>query len=463
MLVMKLLLSVLLGFMIFLFYAKSSLAINNPLDLPNNRFGIHIFSEKDLEEAAKLVNSKGGDWGYVTLVITEAERDKDRWQKVFDEMRRLHLIPIIRIATKAEGSIWQKPKIEEIDNWVNFLNSLNWVIENRYVIIANEPNHSYEWGGDIDPGEYATYLKEFSHKLKNSSSDFFVLPAALDASAPNGPNTMEESKYIFAMLKKVPEVFDFIDGWNSHSYPNPDFSGKETATGKGTVKTFEWEISFLKSIGITKDFPIFITETGWSQKKINQDEISSKYLYAFDKVWNSDNIVAITPFILNYPQEPFGHFSWKNQQGEFYSFYHEIINIPKEQGEPKQKVSGDIVAAFVQPVIFEGHEFVGTILAKNTGQSIWNFNQILIGANRMDTDFKANAFGAIEPTKLGLIVFKAASPRTTGVYSTSLFLTDKKGAKITNDFDVESVIIKFSNIKVENYFDKAANFVKSFF
>ena len=45
----------------------------------NNRFGIHILDETDLADAAALVNSNGGEWGYVTLVIRQDERDSARW------------------------------------------------------------------------------------------------------------------------------------------------------------------------------------------------------------------------------------------------------------------------------------------------------------------------------------------------------------------------------------------------
>jgi len=39
-------------------------AIENPIARPNNFFGIHILDENDLDDAAKLINSSGGDWGY---------------------------------------------------------------------------------------------------------------------------------------------------------------------------------------------------------------------------------------------------------------------------------------------------------------------------------------------------------------------------------------------------------------
>ena len=190
----KRLFSILFAIIIFLFVTTPIFAIQGPLSVPNNKFGIHIFNETDLENASTLVNSTNGDWGYVTFVIAQNQRDHERWQKAFDQMRRLHLIPIIRIATKPKGDIWEKPKEEEINNWIAFLNSLNWVTQNRYVIIGNEPNHAKEWGGTINASEYGKYLETFAKKLKEASSDFFVLPGGFDASAMNVAGTMDESK-----------------------------------------------------------------------------------------------------------------------------------------------------------------------------------------------------------------------------------------------------------------------------
>src|SRR4030042_2489042 len=122
---MKKLLIYIIFFFIFLFFDKTVFAIENPLSPPNNIFGIHIFDESDLEDASILLNSSGGDWGYVTVVVREDERDVNRWQKVFDRMRLYHLIPIIRIATHQENDGWAKPSFDDIENWNLFLNSLN--------------------------------------------------------------------------------------------------------------------------------------------------------------------------------------------------------------------------------------------------------------------------------------------------------------------------------------------------
>ena len=36
-----------------------------------NKFGIHILDPSELQQAAELVNSSGGDWGFVTIVIRD--------------------------------------------------------------------------------------------------------------------------------------------------------------------------------------------------------------------------------------------------------------------------------------------------------------------------------------------------------------------------------------------------------
>src|SRR5690348_9569638 len=42
----------------------------DPLSVSNNRFGVHIISAapEEADQAAAMVNTSGGDWGYVTVV-----------------------------------------------------------------------------------------------------------------------------------------------------------------------------------------------------------------------------------------------------------------------------------------------------------------------------------------------------------------------------------------------------------
>lgn len=435
----KKLLIIFVSFVLLLSSPKNLFAVTDPRLPDNNKFGIHIFSEKDLQEAATLVNSTGGDWGYVTIVITESERDSGRWQKVFDQMRELHLIPIVRLATKPSGDVWNVPQEAEINNWVAFLNSLNWVVQNRYVVINNEPNHAAEWGGRVDPAGYATYLKKISQKLKSVSDDFFILPAGLDPSSVNSSASMSESRFLSQMKSWEPDVFDSIDGWTSHAYPS---------TG---IDVYNRELSI-----IGRNLPVFITETGWSIDKYSEEQVSNNLVNAFTNVWSDPKVIAVTPFILDYTSPPFNNYSWKKNDGSFYSFYDKVRDLVKIKGRPKQIESGQIFAAISQPVIITGADFVGAILAKNTGQTIWTRENVSIGNE--SGDFKLNGFsmGDVEPMKLGLIYFRASESQSQGVYTNSLFLNGSEGQKITNSFSIEAWIPKLGKDKVLDFFSGIA-------
>jgi len=73
--------------LLFSLFTRPVYAIYEPTSVPNNQYGIHIADFNDLPDVSPLVNSSGGDWGYVTLVSTDGDRDIGRWQSLFDEMR----------------------------------------------------------------------------------------------------------------------------------------------------------------------------------------------------------------------------------------------------------------------------------------------------------------------------------------------------------------------------------------
>lgn len=388
-------------FLVFAFLAFPVKAYD-PLSVPNNIYGIGVINHSDLTDVSNLVNVNSGDWGYVTIVITEDNRNKEVWQKFMDDCRRLHLIPIVRVASKYDTNSWNIPKIEDIDSWVNFFNSLNWVIENRYIIIANEPNHAKEWGGKINPSEYANYLKIFSERLHNANSNYFVLNAGLDQDAPNGKATMDEKKFIEEMIKAVPDIFTFLDGWSSHSYPNPGFSGSKTGIGRRSIRGYEWELNLVK-----KDLPIFITETGWTRKGNSEQVTGDRMKYAFEHVWSKDkNIIAVTPFLLNYQDEPFYEFSWKNKDGSFFPIYTEIQGIQKIRGEPVQKISGEVVFNFLNPLMVRNTEQKGFSVIKNTGQAIWTQSESnVINESENEISVSNTKFSQIEPFSSGLVTY----------------------------------------------------------
>ena len=412
-----------------------SLAVYDPSSVPNNSFGIHIANIQDLEDAARLVNSQGGDWGYVTLVITKGDRDVAKWQGVLNKMRVLHLIPIFRLATRFDGSNWEKPALGDIDGWVSFLNSLNWVIKNRYLVIGNEVNSAKEWGGEVNPEAYATYVKEFSAKLKKASLDFFIMAAGLDASIPSSRISLNEAAFIKRVLMDKPDLFENLDGWASHSYPNPNFSGSENGRGKGSVRTFEWELWYLKTLGVKKTLPVFITETGWSHRikqsrqtwnLLKKSALFPKFETAFNNAWNNKQIAAVTPFILNYEQPPYDIYSWKND-GAYNSLYGQMQNFPKKAGEPIQDEKLAVTKIFVPAIGFVNSNFTGIIIFINTGQSIIaSANLNLLDGNGQALEIQRASFTTLEPGASGFIFFHDQTPDKKGLYSKTVILTKNK-------------------------------------
>jgi hypothetical protein len=354
----------------------------------NNKFGIHLAVPQtgDLRSAAELVNSAGGDWGYVTLVIQEDDRDVDKWQEIFDFLREHHLIPIIRLATKPDGASWKRPEKEEAENWASFLNSLNWVVKDRYVILFNEPNHAAEWGGAVDPEDFADRIVEYARKIKEKNPDFVLMMAGFDASAPSQPPQYEsEDVYLRKVLSRItPSEFEkLFSGWSSHSYPNPGFSGSPYDSGRGTVKTYQWELELLKNLGVDKSLLVFITETGWSDRNVSREMIAWNFRYAFANIWLVDSrVVAVTPFVFDYQGEPFIGFSWKKYQANisyaeaaegknYHLQYYTVQSMSKVKGDPEIEEGGELVFNFPKALVTNS-SYNFKIKIKNSGQAVWD-------------------------------------------------------------------------------------------
>ncbi|HYM65428.1 MAG TPA: hypothetical protein VES68_03015 [Candidatus Sulfotelmatobacter sp.] len=323
-------------FLFLIFFVKSSYAIYDPLEKPNNKFGIHILYTSEISEASSLINSSGGDWGYVTIPIQSSDRDLIKWQKFMDDCKAYHVIPIIRIATSGDyfsKSSWSKPTDYDVLDFANFLDNLSWPTRNRYVVIFNEENRGDEWGGTPSASEYAEILNYAIDIFKEKNKDFFVIMGGLDnASANIFGSSINNYSFMEQMDEQSPGIFSKLDGIASHSYPNPAFSSPPSYSREG-VYSFFYQKELADSLA-NKSLPIFITETGWSSNFVSPAQQVDYYGISFSKFWNDKNIVAITPFLFHSDQGSFSQFSFiKNSNKE--KIYYAYEGLSKIKGEPE--------------------------------------------------------------------------------------------------------------------------------
>lgn len=422
-----------------------------------NKFGIHLAvpSDQDIERAAELVNSTGGDWGYITLVIQQNDRDRDKWTNVFNKLRKLHLIPIIRLATDPEGENWKKAKKEDAESWALFLNSLPWVVKNRYVILFNETNHANEWGGEVSAKEYGEVAREFASQLKQHNSDYFIMLAGLDLAAPNEiPIHQEAQAYLQeAFTTFCPEVVGcdgYIDGIASHSYPNPGFAGSPFDFGKNTIRGYEHEINWYRSL-FRKDFPVYITETGWDSHKVGTLTSAQNLIFSYQNLWLSDpRVWAVTPFVLNYQAAPFLGFSFIAPGGEtFYPSFQLVKSLSKTAGEPEIIETGSLQFDLPQDLLVNS-EYTFEVNIKNTGQGLWTDSQgyTLQLKNLQGADFYHEHLGEIEPGRDKKIFIGLKTKSAANMQNVQLVL--KKKDKVILESTSQSLsILPEIEMKVE--------------
>ena len=450
----KLSLVLFLLFVLSFFWPAKIKAESDRLDYPNNKFGIHLAipSFEDLQKAAELVNTNG-DWGYVTLVMEEKDLNKDKWDGVFNQLRKLHLIPIIRLATSLENDHWRVPQKEDAQKWADFLNSLNWVVKNRFVVLFNEANRADEWGGKVDPQNFADVTYNFAKTLKESNPDFFVMMAGLDSAAPSQLNQYEdEAIFLKKVLNYQKDLFNYLDGWASHSYPKSYLN-----YGRNSQFNYQWELSLLSSLGVKKNLPIFITETGWCHcegKSLNksfptEEKTAQLTVNYFNNVLKDNQVVAVTPFILNYQDEPFDHYSWqKINSNEFYEPYLAVQKMVKIKGQPYQEEKLTLISKLPEKLI-KNSTYQISLIIKNEGQGFWDQKDgygLIIEGLPVDSRYLFSDFPSLLPFEERKIWLYLKTSEKTEKLKLKISLT--KEGKTVNQIDWNLEIVPEINIKL---------------
>lgn len=280
--------------------------------------GIHLLNIDELSLTTQIFKElfPQEQWKYVTVPFTYDDLEKKaQWRHFFEQARQARIKPIIRLATRFEDNSWERPERKKIVEQLEFLGQLNWPDQEKLVIVYNEVNHAAEWGGQVDPTSYNDTLRFASSWAKAIDSDFKILPAGLDLAAPSGSQSLEAFAYLSQMHRLDPEIFSYLDYWNSHSYPNPGFSSSPTRTAKNSLRGFQHELAFLKN-KTGRDFEVIITETGWKVDASLTPWLESYYTYALQHIWSDPRVIAVTPFLLKGAPGPFSQFSFVTENNE---------------------------------------------------------------------------------------------------------------------------------------------------
>jgi hypothetical protein len=312
----------------------------------NNKYGLYIYAERQdfFEIASELVNSNGGAWGYVLIPYNVKDRDYSKWKRVFADLNRLKLIPVIQLWDVDLDKYEKQTK-----DAAKFLNKFDWPVKYLYISAYNEVNDQKFWYGKVDPQKYARVLDFTIKEFKKVNPNFLIMNGAFNITAPTDKNHMDAFLYMSYMNKEVPGIFNKLDAWASHSYPQPNFSGNPLTIGRWGIRAYDEELKFLKNgLGVTKELPVFITETGWAHaegqdynSRFLPEEIVSKYFeFAFTNIWLPDDRVrAVMPFTIWY-EPPFDHFSWIREDKTKYQQFEVIKNLSKVKGEPPFLIKG---------------------------------------------------------------------------------------------------------------------------
>lgn len=320
---------------------------DDPLWKENNKFGLYVYAEEKefFSIADELVNSSGGDWGYVLIPYNVLDYDYGKWGRVFNQLIGKHLIPVIQL-----WNVDVKDYKKETANAAKFLNSFLWPIRYRYISVYNEENDSNFWYGKADAKQYAKILDYTIKTFKESNEDFYIMNGALNVSASNTVDHIDAFEFMKQMNDAVPGIFDKLDGWASHPYPQPNFAGSPLNTGRMSIRAYETELDYLKNnLGVKKNLPVFITETGWAHAEgedwnpsyLPVETVAEYFKIAYSEVWlKDDRVRAVMPFTIIY-DSPHDHFSWVNKDFVPYYHYDVVKSMKKIAGEPpKLETSG---------------------------------------------------------------------------------------------------------------------------
>lgn len=318
----------------------TGIRLTDPLPTPDypegrsNYFGIHLLIHPgdDVAEQIGWAHHLVGDRGFVKQLTDPITLDDvEPADHVFSFLAACYersLVPVLRVTMPfCEDGYWTKPPTDDgedpespgdysliADAVARYFAALPISPDlPLYVEVLNEVNLRFEWNNELpNPIHYGYFLIAVSDALKGiEDADIRIVNAGLSPGSPGG--SVSVYNYIRVLGDRVPEVFDTIDYWGTHSYPgnvSPDYNYHN---GELDPATRSWGIDAyvleLRQISTYTDrtFEVIITETGYDVgNRVNPgfatvtEELRARYTEeAFAHYWSQwPEVHAVIPFIL---------------------------------------------------------------------------------------------------------------------------------------------------------------------
>ena len=195
-------------------------------------------------------------WGRPDMIITHAENQG------LQVIARLSLVPQW---ARPENTPLNYLEPDSYEDFARFAAAFAKRYRGRvdHIVILNEPNLSFEWGGlQTTPADYVKLLEVVYPAIKEANPDAVVLGGALAPTLepPGSPNGLDDLLYLEGMYEAGAR--DVMDALAVHTYGLTFPPEADPAPDILNFRRVELLREVMEQFG--DDRPIFITESGWN-------------------------------------------------------------------------------------------------------------------------------------------------------------------------------------------------------
>lgn len=197
------------------------------------------------------------DWQHADLVVEQA------YQQGLQIVARLDLVPSW---ARPDGSSTRYLDASHYADYARFAAAFaqRYRERIRHIIVWNEPNTAFEWGGrPPDPAAYVALLRETYLQIKAVHPDAVVLAAGLapTTESPEGGRAWNDLLYLQAMYDAGAQPY--FDALAAHAYGWQDPFSQRPDPGRVNFRRVELLRRVMEQNG-DSDTLVYITEAGWN-------------------------------------------------------------------------------------------------------------------------------------------------------------------------------------------------------